>query len=166
MSTTNQANGPQSPPPTTTSRIPLRIQLPPTLSTPLTTLLTTTEPHRAALTSTLRAHPVLTSFLLCQLLCSTVPIALFLAGVAISASLAASAFACLALLVVGPVLVFTSLLGVWVWGFAWATWVVGRWVWGFRVVDEAPGAGVEVKEEEEDKEKEKGMVVEEKEVGG
>lgn len=32
-------------------------------------------------------------------------------------------------------------------------------------MDEAPGAGVEVKEEE-DKEREKGMVVEEKEVGG
>lgn len=39
-------------------------------------------------------------------------------------------FACLALLVVGPVLVFTSLLGVWVWGFCWAGWFVGRWVLG------------------------------------
>ena len=168
MSTTNKSNGASTAPDQQSRTTTLR--LPASLATPLATVLRTTEPHLITLKSTLQTHPVLSTFLLCQLLCSFVPIALFLAGVAITASLAASAFACLALLVVGPILAFTSLLGVWIWGLCWAGWFVGRWFLGLGLLAEYSTRNKEVQvkteenacEKEESKDKNNGFVADEK----
>lgn len=173
------------------------LHLPTLLTTPITYaghFLTThllPESRRTAILTTLRAHPLLSSFLLAQVLCSGVPILLFILGLVISASLAASVFACFAVVVLVPVLVFTGLLGVWGWGVAWGCFVLGRW--GFGVVlswngdrdgdgdgkdgqtvgvngvkagGEAGGEVVEVKEEDLVDEKKGGLgfVVREKEV--
>src|SRR5699024_6313782 len=106
---------------------------------------------------------------------SAVPITLFLIGLAVTASVAASVFACLAFLVLGPVLVFTTLLGGWIWGLGWILVFVGGWV--FEALDGRAnqGAIVDVKREDkeeeeyknavrEGKEKDESLVVEEKEV--
>lgn len=37
-------------------------------------------------------------------------------------------FSCFALLVLGPVLVATTITGLFLWGWGWVTFVVGRWL--------------------------------------
>lgn len=157
---------------TTTTSPSSSIPFPALLETPITMLNThiLPEQRRSAILSAIQSHPLLASFLACQLFCSAVPITLFLIGVAVTASVAASIFACLAFLVLGPVLVFTTLLGGWIWGVGWIVVFVGGWV--FEALDGRvnQGAIVEVKREEEKntaregKEKDEGLVVEEKEV--
>ena len=90
--------------------------------------------------------------------------------------MAATVFACFAFLVLGPVLVFTSILGLWVWGSLWVLFIGGRWAYE-RVDGRSVNYGVmEVKKEDEgevagvgdgeekSKAKDDGFVVEEKEV--
>ncbi|RJE18633.1 hypothetical protein PHISCL_09025, partial [Aspergillus sclerotialis] len=110
------------------------------------------------------------------ILCSGIPVALFLIGAGLTASVAATVFACFAFLVLGPVLVFTSILGFWVWGSLWVLVIGGRWAYE-RVDGRSVNHGVmEVKKENEgevagigdgegkSKGKDGGFVVEEKEV--
>ena len=95
-----------------------------------------TPPATAALTSLQRhfnAHPLLTTFIVAQFLTSILPILLFTTGVLTAGLVAAGLFACLGLLVLGPVLVITGLLGVVAWGWGWGVVFVGRWVWGGSV---------------------------------
>lgn len=176
MSTINQPNGS-----TSSSSTTERILSNPILATPITTTKSLIDTHilppprRSALQSAIQSHPFLSSFLLFQLLFSAIPIVIFLSGVAITASIAASVFACFAFLVLGPVLVFTTLLGVWVWGFTWVVVFAGRWIVG--ALGErgytVPGVGA-VKAEDKNEEgvggggegmgKNKEFVVEEREV--
>lgn len=179
MSTANQPNDSNTAsntdldttnPPQTLLPIPIPpLSTLPTLLTNTTKALLPSEQHRTVLKTTITNHPYLTTLLLTQLIFTSIPITLFLAGIAVTASLAASVFACLALLVLGPVLIFASLLGLWAWGFGWVMWVVGGWVW--RVLEGKEGdadgvvkGGWEDETDVESKDKDKGLVVEEKEV--
>ncbi|OGM39807.1 hypothetical protein ABOM_011581 [Aspergillus bombycis] len=81
----------------------------------------------------LHAHPVIATLLLAQLLCSCVPIGLFVAGAVIVASLAVALYSCVAVLVLAPVVIGTSVLGFCVWGWGWVAFVVGKWVLGWLV---------------------------------
>ncbi|OJJ80238.1 seipin co-factor family protein [Aspergillus glaucus CBS 516.65] len=101
----------------------------------LHTLITTyiNPPATAALKSLQKhfnAHPLLTTFLVAQFLTSILPILLFTTGVLTAGIVAAGLFALLGLLVLGPVLVITGILGVVAWGWGWGVVFVGRWVWG------------------------------------
>ncbi|PYI28818.1 hypothetical protein BP00DRAFT_448986 [Aspergillus indologenus CBS 114.80] len=78
------------------------------------------------LTQLIRAHPILATFLAAQVLCSGIPVCLFLGGVLVSAFVAGAVFAGFAMLVMGPVLVGTGCLGLGVWGFGWGVFVLGR----------------------------------------
>ncbi|EYE93106.1 seipin co-factor family protein [Aspergillus ruber CBS 135680] len=86
-------------------------------------------------------HPLLTTFLTAQFLTSILPILLFTTGVLTAGLVAAGIFAFLGLLVLGPVLVITGILGVVVWGWGWGVVFVGRWVWGGYVGRHGNGAG-------------------------
>ncbi|KKK22494.1 hypothetical protein ARAM_000609 [Aspergillus rambellii] len=143
-------------PPSTSSRPQDEQTTPMTISTILTSLAATvTALNTYALPAQLRTslvhiakrHPVLASFALCQVLCSAIPLGIFLAGAAISASIAVAVFTCFAALVLLPVLVATTVLGVWLWGVSWGLWVLGRWgvlwVWGSRAVEGAAGCVAE-----------------------
>ncbi|PYH41715.1 seipin co-factor family protein [Aspergillus saccharolyticus JOP 1030-1] len=96
-------------------------------------------PHLKRIATT---HPLLATFLLAQIICSGIPLCLVLGGVMMAASVAAAVVAGLAMLVLGPVLVVTFLLGLGVWGWGWAlVWFwrkVGRVVRG----EEEEGLGV------------------------
>ncbi|GFF61456.1 hypothetical protein IFM61606_07307 [Aspergillus udagawae] len=86
-------------------------------------------PHlRAAIFETALAHPLLTTFLLCQFVCSCIPVTIFLIGALVAGGIAVVVFSCFALLVLGPVLVATTVAGLFLWGWGWATFVVGRWL--------------------------------------
>ncbi|KAB8236030.1 seipin co-factor family protein [Aspergillus alliaceus] len=76
------------------------------------------------------SHPILATFLLAQAVCSCVPIGLFVLGAVVSASVAVVVFSCVAGLVLVPVLVGTSFLGICLWGWGWVGFVIGRWVLG------------------------------------
>jgi hypothetical protein len=86
-------------------------------------------PHlRATIFETALAHPLLTTFLLCQFVCSCIPVMIFLIGAMVAGGIAVVVFSCFALLVLGPVLVATTVAGLFLWGWGWATFVVGRWL--------------------------------------
>ncbi|KAK6813882.1 hypothetical protein RU639_010587 [Aspergillus parasiticus] len=88
----------------------------------------------------LHAHPVIATLLLAQFVCSCVPIGLFVAGAVIVASLAVALYSCVAVLVLAPVVIGTSILGFCVWGWGWVVFVVGRWVLGVVVDGERGGS--------------------------
>lgn len=88
---------------------------------------------RTAILQTVVAHPLLSSFLLAQLLCSTIPLLLFAIGIMTAGIVAAAVFACLGLLVLVPVLLATGVLGGLAWGWGWFVFLVGRWAWGVYV---------------------------------
>lgn len=88
---------------------------------------------RTAILQTVVAHPFLSSFLLAQLLCSTIPLLLFAIGIMTAGIVAAAVFACLGLLVLVPVLLATGVLGGLAWGWGWFVFLVGRWAWGVYV---------------------------------
>ncbi|KAJ1706047.1 hypothetical protein AFGD_010273 [Aspergillus flavus] len=88
----------------------------------------------------LHAHPVIATLLLAQFVCSCVPIGLFVAGAVIAASLAVALYSCVAVLVLAPVVIGTSILGFCVWGWGWVVFVVGRWVLGVVVDGERGGS--------------------------
>ncbi|RAL02107.1 seipin co-factor family protein [Aspergillus ibericus CBS 121593] len=79
------------------------------------------------ISATVAAHPVLATFVLAQVLFSGIPVCLFVGGVVASAALAAGVFTCFALLVLGPVVVVTTLVAVGVWGSGWVVYKVGGW---------------------------------------
>ncbi|PKX97070.1 seipin co-factor family protein [Aspergillus novofumigatus IBT 16806] len=83
---------------------------------------------RAAVLETAFTHPLLTTFFLCQFVCSCIPVMIFLIGAMIAGGIAVVVFSCFALLVLGPVLVATTVTGLFLWGWGWATFVVGRWL--------------------------------------
>ncbi|KAE8367737.1 hypothetical protein BDV27DRAFT_154627 [Aspergillus caelatus] len=88
----------------------------------------------------LHAHPVIATLLVAQFVCSCVPIGLFIAGAVIVASLAVALYSCVAVLVLAPVVIGTSILGFCVWGWGWVVFVVGRWVLGVVVDGERGGS--------------------------
>lgn len=88
---------------------------------------------RTAILQTVAAHPFLSSFLLAQLLCSTIPLLLFAIGIVTVGIVAAAVFACLGMLVLVPVLLATGVLGALAWGWGWFVFLVGRWAWGVYV---------------------------------
>lgn len=53
---------------------------------------------------------------------------IFLIGAMVTGGIAVVVFSCFALLVLGPVLVATTVAGLFLWGWGWATFVVGRWL--------------------------------------
>lgn len=88
---------------------------------------------RTTILQAVAAHPFLSSFLLAQLLCSTIPLLLFAIGIMTAGIVAAAVFACLGLLVLVPVLLATGVLGGLAWGWGWFVFLVGRWAWGVYV---------------------------------
>ncbi|RHZ74251.1 hypothetical protein CDV55_108229 [Aspergillus turcosus] len=98
---------------------------------------------RATILETALAHPLLTTFLLCQFVCSCIPIMIFLIGAMVAGGIAVVVFSCFALLVLGPVLVATTVAGLFLWGWGWATFVVGRWLLRYLSEDGEGEKGLE-----------------------
>ncbi|KAE8350942.1 hypothetical protein BDV28DRAFT_159185 [Aspergillus coremiiformis] len=90
-----------------------------------------------------QAHPMIATFFLAQIACSCIPVGLFVLGAVISALVAVALFSCVALLLLVPVLVGTSILGGCLWGWGWVVVVGGRWVLGLVRDGDGDADGVE-----------------------
>lgn len=70
------------------------------------------------------AHPRLSTFVVSQLIVSSVPVAIFFVGLAISTTFAAVAFTFFAFLFLAPVAFLSLFLGLCLWGGIWAAWLL------------------------------------------
>jgi hypothetical protein len=85
-------------------------------------------PRQAAMYEAALKRPAATTFLVCQMICCGVPLLVFLAGVFIFAAVSILLWAILSLLILGPVLLVTSMMGVSLWGWGWVFYGLVKWV--------------------------------------
>ncbi|KAJ5683390.1 hypothetical protein N7462_006555 [Penicillium macrosclerotiorum] len=116
-------------------------------------------------------RPISATFVVCQAICCGVPLLVFLAGVFVFAAVSLLLWAVLSLLVLGPVLLVSSMMGVSLWGWGWIAFALVKWVdqtflggllsrfWLPAVQEEGSGEGASEggtgKEKEEKAEEEK-----------
>ncbi|KAF7714168.1 Uncharacterized protein PECH_001000 [Penicillium ucsense] len=76
-------------------------------------------PKQAAMYEKMLQRPIASTFLICQMICLGVPLLVFLLGVFLFAIIAVLLWIVLALLILGPVLLVASMMGVSLWGWGW-----------------------------------------------
>lgn len=85
-------------------------------------------PRQAAMYEKALNRPIASTFLVCQLICCGVPLLVFLVGVFLFAAVALILYAVLALLILGPILIVASMMGVSLWGWGWVLYGLVKWV--------------------------------------
>ncbi|OOQ91754.1 hypothetical protein PEBR_09377 [Penicillium brasilianum] len=85
-------------------------------------------PKQAAMYEEALKRPIASTFLVCQAICCGVPLLVFLVGVVIFAIIAVLLWAVLALLILGPILLVASMMGVSLWGWGWVLYGLLKWV--------------------------------------
>lgn len=85
-------------------------------------------PRQAAMYEAALKRPAATTFIVCQIICCGVPLLVFLAGVFVFAAVSILLWAVLSLLILGPVLLVTSMMGVSLWGWGWVFYGLVKWV--------------------------------------
>lgn len=73
-------------------------------------------------------RPIASTFIVCQLICCGVPLLVFLAGFFLFAAVALLLWAVLSLLILGPILLVASMMGVSLWGWGWILYGLVKWV--------------------------------------
>lgn len=73
-------------------------------------------------------RPISSTFIVCQLVCCGVPLLVFLAGVFVFAAVSILLWAVLSLLILCPVLLVASMMGISMWGWGWVLYGLVRWV--------------------------------------
>ncbi|KAB8075847.1 hypothetical protein BDV29DRAFT_171160 [Aspergillus leporis] len=86
------------------------------------------EPRQARLYEEAAKRPASSTFIICQLICCGVPLLVFLAGVFLFAAVAVLLWCVLSLLILGPVLLVASFMGVSLWGWGWLFYGLIRWI--------------------------------------
>ena len=85
-------------------------------------------PKQAQMYEAALNRPIASTFLVCQAICCGVPLLVFLAGVFIFAAVSLLLWAILSLLILGPVLLVASMMGVSLWGWGWVLYGLVKWV--------------------------------------
>lgn len=85
-------------------------------------------PKQAEIYEAALKRPIASTFLVCQAICCGVPLLVFLVGVAVFAVVAVVLWALLALLILGPILLVASMMGVSLWGWGWVLYGLVKWV--------------------------------------
>ncbi|KAJ6039586.1 hypothetical protein N7444_008491 [Penicillium canescens] len=85
-------------------------------------------PRQAAIYEAALKRPAATTFIICQMICCGVPLLIFLAGVFVFAAVSILLWAILSLLILGPVLLVTSMMGISLWGWGWVFYGLVKWV--------------------------------------
>jgi hypothetical protein len=85
-------------------------------------------PKQAAMYEEALKRPIASTFLVCQMICCGVPLLVFLVGVFVFAIVAVLLWMVLALLILGPILLVASLMGVSLWGWGWVLYGLLKWV--------------------------------------
>ncbi|KAL4912153.1 hypothetical protein BDW62DRAFT_195351 [Aspergillus aurantiobrunneus] len=73
-------------------------------------------------------HPIAATFVICQLICVGIPLVLFVAGTLLFAAVAMLVWVLLSLLILGPIMLVASLMGVSLWGWGWFVFGLVRWL--------------------------------------
>ncbi|KAE8399521.1 hypothetical protein BDV37DRAFT_260192 [Aspergillus pseudonomiae] len=87
-------------------------------------------PRQAALFEAALRRPYAISFLVCQLICCGVPFLVFLAGTFVFAAVAALLWAILSFVILGPIFLVASMMGVYLWSWGLVLYAVIKWVDG------------------------------------
>jgi len=85
-------------------------------------------PRQAAMYEAALKRPSATTFIVCQMICCGVPLLVFIAGIFVFAALAILLWAILSLLILGPVLLVTSMMGLSLWGWGWLLYGLVKWI--------------------------------------
>ncbi|KAJ5439979.1 uncharacterized protein N7458_010977 [Penicillium daleae] len=85
-------------------------------------------PKQAAMYEEALKRPIASTFLVCQMICCGVPLLVFLVGVFVFAIIAVLLWAVLALLILGPILLVASMMGISLWGWGWVLYGLLKWV--------------------------------------
>lgn len=85
-------------------------------------------PKQAQLYEAALNRPIASTFVVCQLICCGVPLLVFLAGLFIFAVVAVLLWAVLSVLILGPILLVASMMGVSLWGWGWIAYGLVKWV--------------------------------------
>ncbi|KAL4929932.1 seipin co-factor family protein [Aspergillus undulatus] len=73
-------------------------------------------------------HPIASTFVIAQLICVGIPFVLFVAGTLLFAAVAMLVWALLSILILGPIVLVASLMGVSLWGWGWFVFGLVRWL--------------------------------------
>ncbi|KAL3474638.1 hypothetical protein BJX99DRAFT_231362 [Aspergillus californicus] len=73
-------------------------------------------------------HPIAATFLTAQLICCGIPLVLFIAGTLLFAAVAGLVWVLLSILILGPIMLVASLMGVSLWGWGWLLFGLVRWL--------------------------------------
>ncbi|KAL5341336.1 hypothetical protein BJX70DRAFT_359420 [Aspergillus crustosus] len=84
--------------------------------------------RQAEMYKTAMEHPIAATFLACQLLCVGIPLILFVAGTLLFAAVALLVWVLLSILILGPIFLVASLLGVGLWGWGWFLFGLVWWL--------------------------------------
>ncbi|KAJ5372901.1 hypothetical protein N7517_004907 [Penicillium concentricum] len=84
-------------------------------------------PRQAALYEAALKRPAASTLIVCQMICCGVPLLIFLAGVFVFAAVSILLWAVLSLLILGPVLLVTSMMGMSLWGWGWILYGLVKW---------------------------------------
>lgn len=85
-------------------------------------------PKQAAMYEEALKRPIASTFLVCQMICCGVPLLVFLVGVFVFAIVAVLLWMVLALLILGPILLVASMMGISLWGWGWVLYGLVKWV--------------------------------------
>ncbi|KAJ5167839.1 uncharacterized protein N7482_003433 [Penicillium canariense] len=85
-------------------------------------------PKQAAMYEAALKRPIASTFLVCQMICCGVPLLVFLAGLFVFAAVALVLWAVLSVLILGPILLVASMMGVSLWGWGWVLYGLVKWV--------------------------------------
>ncbi|KAF3386132.1 hypothetical protein F1880_001148 [Penicillium rolfsii] len=85
-------------------------------------------PKQAAMYEEALKRPIASTFLVCQMICCGVPLLVFLVGVFLFAIIAVLLWMVLALLILGPILLVASMMGISLWGWGWVLYGLLKWV--------------------------------------
>ncbi|KAL4810945.1 hypothetical protein BDV18DRAFT_128302 [Aspergillus unguis] len=73
-------------------------------------------------------HPIAATFVTAQLICVGIPLILFIAGTLLFAAVAGLVWVLLSILILGPIVLVASLMGVSLWGWGWFVFGLVRWL--------------------------------------
>lgn len=85
-------------------------------------------PKQAAMYEAMLKRPIASTFLVCQAICCGVPLLVFFVGVILFAIVSVILWAVLSLLILGPVLLVASMMGISLWGWGWILYGLIKWV--------------------------------------
>lgn len=85
-------------------------------------------PKQAEIYEAALRRPIASTFLVCQAICCGVPLMVFLVGVFVFAVVAVVLWTLLALLILVPILLVASMMGVSLWGWGWVLYGLVKWV--------------------------------------